>query len=127
MSLFKWKINHSDVKFSFVVFRKCKRPEKPLERNLVKEAYHWPRLIAAPMKRNHHVILDMCSPNGDLERTNVAKSHGNQLYMDARKSHWGDLWPHEPKGKVLKKESMKQEDSDKDETLESVQEEKQIK
>jgi hypothetical protein len=31
---------------------------------LRKEAYSWPRLVAPPLKRSGHVIMDTCSPNG---------------------------------------------------------------
>jgi ribosomal protein RSM22 (predicted rRNA methylase) len=41
---------------------------------------------------------------GHIERIVVAKSHGKQLYYDARKSHWGDLWPHTPRGSVVIKD-----------------------
>lgn len=32
--------------------------------SLRKEAYSWPRLIAPPIKRSGHVVMDVCSPNG---------------------------------------------------------------
>lgn len=51
-----------------------------------------PRLILPPLKRRGHVILDMCTPAGRLERWTVARSFGHQAYRDARKSQWGDLW-----------------------------------
>lgn len=31
---------------------------------------------------------------GDIERFTIPKSQGKQAYSDARKSHWGDLFPH---------------------------------
>lgn len=33
-----------------------------------------------------------------------AKSHSKQGYHDARKATWGDLFPHEPKGKEVKRD-----------------------
>jgi len=51
-----------------------------------------PRAVWPPMKRRGHVILDLCTPAGRLERWTVPRSHGRQAYRDARKSHWGDLW-----------------------------------
>lgn len=30
-------------------------------------------------------------------RMTIPKSQGKQPYYDARKSHWGDIFPHEPK------------------------------
>lgn len=51
-----------------------------------------PRSIYTPLKRQGHVIMDMCTPAGKLERWTVPKSFGKQAYRDARKSKWGDLW-----------------------------------
>ncbi|KAK9385657.1 hypothetical protein V1515DRAFT_607474 [Lipomyces mesembrius] len=53
---------------------------------------HWPRLINQPLKRDKHVVLDLCTNNGYIERWVVSKSAGKQEYHDARKSNWGDLW-----------------------------------
>lgn len=38
--------------------------EAELEQGLKREAYTWPRVIAPPMKRAGHVILDTCFPDG---------------------------------------------------------------
>ncbi|KAL1411722.1 cell wall biogenesis and architecture protein [Vanrija albida] len=65
------------------------------------EAHGWPRLVALPLKRSGHVVIDACMPNGNLERLTVARSHGKQTYYDARKTNWGDLWPHKIKGKTV--------------------------
>lgn len=51
-----------------------------------------PRMILPPLKRRGHVILDVCTPAGRLERWTVPRSFGRQAYRDARKSRWGDLW-----------------------------------
>lgn len=68
------------------------------------EAHGWPRLVTLPIKRSGHVVIDACMPNGNLERLTVARSHGKQAYHDARKTNWGDLWPHEIKGKTSVRE-----------------------
>ena len=52
-----------------------------------------PRAILPPIKRRGHVILDLCTPAGKIERWTVPKSFSKQAYRDARKSRWGDLWP----------------------------------
>lgn len=65
------------------------------------EAYQWPRLVAPPLKRSGHVVMDVCAAEGEIQRMTVPKSHSKQGYHDARKVNWGDLFPHEPKGKVL--------------------------
>ena len=51
-----------------------------------------PRTILPPLKRRGHVILDVCTPSGRLERWTVPRSLSKQAYRDARKSRWGDLW-----------------------------------
>ncbi|KAK9359726.1 mitochondrial small ribosomal subunit Rsm22-domain-containing protein [Lipomyces starkeyi] len=56
------------------------------------KSLHWPRLINQPLKRDKHVILDLCTNNGYIERWVVSKSAGKQEYHDARKANWGDLW-----------------------------------
>ena len=51
-----------------------------------------PRAVFPPLKRHGHVIIDVCTPSGTLERWTVPKSFSRQAYRDARKSSWGDLW-----------------------------------
>lgn len=69
-------------------------------KSLREQAYSWPRLIAQPMKRSGHVVMDVCGPSGHLERRRYAKSTGKQTYYDARRVAWGDLFPHDPKAKI---------------------------
>jgi ribosomal protein RSM22 (predicted rRNA methylase) len=58
----------------------------------------WARLVRAPRKRSGHVVLDLCTPSGSLQRRVVGASHASLLgpgsYRMARKSRWGDTWPH---------------------------------
>ncbi|KAI9373274.1 Rogdi leucine zipper containing protein-domain-containing protein [Aspergillus egyptiacus] len=51
-----------------------------------------PRVLYTPMKRRGHVILDLCTPSGKVERWTVPRSYSRQAYKDARKARWGDLW-----------------------------------
>ncbi|KAL4936026.1 hypothetical protein BDV06DRAFT_216987 [Aspergillus oleicola] len=51
-----------------------------------------PRIVYEPMKRRGHVIFDMCTPAGKIERWTVPRSYSKQAYKDARKAYWGDLW-----------------------------------
>ncbi|GAA6005050.1 hypothetical protein JCM10207_008492 [Rhodosporidiobolus poonsookiae] len=112
-----------DAKFSYVVIRRGQRPlpasvaetavelsqpgeavvlhdatvkekEGPID---VAEELARPRIIAPPMKRSGHIIFDVCSPSGDIERHTIPKSQGKQAYYDARKAAWGDAFPHAPK------------------------------
>ena len=106
--------NHEDSCYSYVVFRKRNRPVSKNASDLISKTHEWPRIIGAPMKRTRHVVLDLCHGSGDLHRIVVSKSEGSIIYKDARKSHWGDLWPHQPKGKAVIKgnntEQVKKED-----------------
>ncbi|KAL5043528.1 hypothetical protein BDW71DRAFT_199728 [Aspergillus fruticulosus] len=51
-----------------------------------------PRVLYPPMKRRGHVIFDMCTPAGKIERWTVPRSFSRQAFKDARKARWGDLW-----------------------------------
>ncbi|KAI0800808.1 mitochondrial small ribosomal subunit Rsm22-domain-containing protein [Fomes fomentarius] len=64
---------------------------------LRREAYSWPRLVFSPLKRSGHIILDGCTAEGQIMRMTIPKSQGKQPFYDARKSNWGDIFPHEPK------------------------------
>ncbi|TKA70011.1 hypothetical protein B0A55_07039 [Friedmanniomyces simplex] len=61
-----------------------------------------PRAILPPLKRRGHVILDLCTPSGTLERWTVPRSFSKQAFRDARKSQWGDLWALGAKTRVLR-------------------------
>ncbi|KAK0942811.1 37S ribosomal protein S22 [Friedmanniomyces endolithicus] len=61
-----------------------------------------PRAILPPLKRRGHVILDLCTPSGTLERWTVPRSFSRQAFRDARKSSWGDLWALGAKTRVLR-------------------------
>jgi ribosomal protein RSM22 (predicted rRNA methylase) len=61
-----------------------------------------PRQILHPLKRRGHVILDMCTPSGSLERWTVPRSFSKRAFRDARKSSWGDLWALGAKTRVIR-------------------------
>ncbi|SPO21405.1 uncharacterized protein UTRI_00882 [Ustilago trichophora] len=67
------------------------------------ESYSWPRLIKSPLKKGGHVTLDACCASGNIERFTISKASGKQAYQDARKSKWGDLFPHPPRGRSVVK------------------------
>ena len=61
----------------------------------------WSRVIRHPHKRKGHVVVELCTSRGELERATIAKSHGQgdwaigaDGYKFARKLRWGDLWPY---------------------------------
>ncbi|OCL08563.1 hypothetical protein AOQ84DRAFT_354423 [Glonium stellatum] len=51
-----------------------------------------PRIILPALKRRGHIIMDVCTPAGKLERWTVPRSFSKQAFRDARKAQWGDLW-----------------------------------
>jgi len=67
------------------------------------EAYQWPRLIFSPLKKSGHIILDACTVDGKIMRLTIPKSQGKQPFYDARKSSWGDIFPHPPKNRPLER------------------------
>lgn len=94
------KFNTEDSKYSYVVIRRGIRPQNDFS-SLEKQAYHWPRLIQPPLKKNGHVVMDICSTSGEIQRMVIPKSQGKVAYRDARKAMWGDLFPHPSKNKVV--------------------------
>ncbi|KAK1233060.1 37S ribosomal protein S22 [Marasmius sp. AFHP31] len=73
--------------------------KKELDATFRQEAFYWPRLVFPPLKKSGHIILDSCTAEGKIMRLTVPKSQGKQPFYDARKSNWGDIFPHEPKNK----------------------------
>jgi len=124
------------AKYSYVVIRKgVSRPKenshcvRTMEEPDIREelvlygrekeqaAYAWPRLIAPPLKNPGHIILDVCSPMSvrepqepSLERLTITKAQGKQVYYDARKSSWGDLWAFGSRKPGIKREVVFKED-----------------
>ena len=48
------------------------------------------------------------NPLGEIARIVIPKSQGKQAYYDARKSAWGDLFPHDPKnGEVIRERGIR--------------------
>lgn len=104
--------NHEDLKFSYLAVQRGKdmRQERGIRQDaeatdaafegfehrsesLPKvQPLALPRAVYPPMKRRGHVIFDLCTPAGKIERWTVPRSYSRQAYRDARKSHWGDLW-----------------------------------
>jgi len=57
------------------------------------ESFFWPRIIRPNIKKQKHILTDLCTPEGTFERRIVAKSHGIEGgYRKAKKVKWGDLW-----------------------------------
>lgn len=114
--------NHEDVQFSYLAVQRGRDQRQPVHDILGKgvfqgedstnrafEGYEWntetelctpadvnplalPRLVLPALKRQGHIILDVCTPAGTLERWTVPRSFSKQAFRDARKARWGDLW-----------------------------------
>ncbi|KAL8291990.1 hypothetical protein RQP46_001456 [Phenoliferia psychrophenolica] len=82
-------------------------PEAPQENDYLHPAstpgdeLQWPRVVAPPLKRSGHIILEVCVASGELERHTIPKSQGKQAFYDARKASWGDSFPHAPKNGAM--------------------------
>ncbi|KAJ9126064.1 hypothetical protein QFC24_002336 [Naganishia onofrii] len=77
--------------------------KEDMQKELRAQAYQWPRLVYPPLKRSGHIIMDTCHPSGSVVRLTVAKSDTKQIYHDARKSSWGDLFPHRPEAAEIER------------------------
>lgn len=78
-------------KFSYLIVKKgkieFKNYDKPYQRS-----FKWSRILRPVMKKSKHKILDVCNPEGELERIIVARSHEGNTYKECKKLKWGDLW-----------------------------------
>lgn len=90
-----------DQKFTYLVLRKGKRPgsleDDQADLPASDQTFNWPRLVRRPLKRGGHIINDVCDVDGQFKRIIVPKSQGKDVFYEARKAKWGDLWPHPPK------------------------------
>ncbi|KAJ2158316.1 37S ribosomal protein S22 [Coemansia sp. RSA 552] len=100
------KSNLEDAHYSYVVMRRGPRPSRPKpdagDTTLPAMAYYWPRILMPPIKRKGHVVTDVCTTNGNIERWTFTRTHDRQAYRDARKACWGDLFPHQPKSSQVR-------------------------
>ncbi|CAI7584978.1 unnamed protein product [Penicillium pancosmium] len=115
--------NHEDIKFSYIAVQRGQdlRQQQNIQQNSeVTDAafegfehldeptspFHplsLPRAVYPPLKRRGHVIFDLCTPAGKIERWTVPRSYSRQAYRDARKSNWGDLWALGAKTRIPRK------------------------
>lgn len=89
----------------------------------------WPRIIAPPIKKKGHIIFTVCTvPEGQIENWVVTKSMSREIYHDARKARWGDLWPHGAKVKtpIRQKINLKELQAIEKERITKLQREKRI-
>lgn len=80
---------HETSTFSYMVVR---RTEPPVETQDSAAAVSSARILKPPLKRDGHVIMEVCAPTGKIEQWTIPKSYSRQAYHDARKASGGDLW-----------------------------------
>lgn len=115
--------NHEDIKFSYIAVQRGQdlRQQQNVQQDPEAtdaafegfehldeaiEPFHplsLPRAVYPPLKRRGHVIFDLCTPAGQIERWTVPRSFSRQAYRDARKSKWGDLWALGAKTRIPRK------------------------
>ena len=120
----------TDVEFSYIaVQRGVAQRQRSSGKELTEEAFEGyekseaepdmqtlPRITLPPLKRKGHVTMDLCTPEGKIERWTIPKSYSNLIYHDARKSRWGDLWALGAKSRSLHKVRAGKEDVEADTT-----------
>lgn len=72
-------------KYSYLVVQKSRTED-------IDPKWSAPRLVNETIKRGQHVIADMCTKEGRIQRTTIPKSIGRDAYRFARKMQWGDSW-----------------------------------
>ncbi|KDO33714.1 hypothetical protein SPRG_19324 [Saprolegnia parasitica CBS 223.65] len=84
----RWTGYHS-MKFSYVTLEK-----KAGYSSAANDEETHARLTRGPLTSTRQVTIDLCHPNGSLERRAVTKGRAvREAYRAARKSHWGGQWP----------------------------------
>ncbi|CAH0473947.1 unnamed protein product [Peronospora belbahrii] len=79
-------------KFSYVIMQKTFKGSD--EEAAAKKKKPIARMVRAPLLATRHVHLDLCTPDGKLERRSVTKGKAvREVYRASRKAHWGALWP----------------------------------
>jgi ribosomal protein RSM22 (predicted rRNA methylase) len=56
----------------------------------------WSRVLRSPLKKKGHVVMDLCGPDGNLQRATTTRKtipRVPALYAGLRKTHWGGLYP----------------------------------
>ena len=73
---------------------KVRKEMRGYARDLALDAHFWPRVVSRPLKKGGHVIMDLCTPKGTIERKKITSSDGREGgYKFARQCFWGDQFP----------------------------------
>ena len=70
-------------KFSYLAVQKGKTAAQKFDSEFAantpeEKSFFWSRLVRPVYKRQRHSILDLCTPEGEIERRIIARSHGAQ-------------------------------------------------
>ena len=53
----------------------------------------WSRIVRPPRVRSKHVMLDVCTGEGDVRQQTLSKGkHARAAYRQARKARLGEAW-----------------------------------
>lgn len=88
-------------KYSYLVIKKGKHIIEDIHTTLDESklslpemSFKWHRLVRPTIQKNKHVIMDLCTTGGKLERRIISSSHGLEGgYKAAKRAKWGTLWP----------------------------------
>ncbi|KAI9911264.1 hypothetical protein PsorP6_009446 [Peronosclerospora sorghi] len=84
-------------KFSYIILQKTVKGSD--EDTAAKKSKPVARILRRPLLATRHVHLDLCTPEGKLERRSVTKGRATRdVYRASRKAHWGALWPADETG-----------------------------
>lgn len=73
---------HTNEKFSYLVVKKGKTPRQKYEsqedalsrlRSVEEQTYYWDRIVRPNLKQAKHVIMDLCTSEGNFERRIIGK------------------------------------------------------
>jgi hypothetical protein len=82
---------------SYLIIEKLPRGKKNKDNEVSSSDYvrpsdSWARIMRTPMKRDKHVVMEVCAPSTNIEQWTITRSFDRQAYHDARKASGGDLW-----------------------------------
>ncbi|KRX06714.1 hypothetical protein PPERSA_09116 [Pseudocohnilembus persalinus] len=94
--------NYGTEKYSYVVIQKGKNFEFDIDNyeeiqqlETWQQSFSWNRILFPSIKKGGHIILNLCSNEGEYERRIITKSHkefGPKGYKELKKLNWGDFW-----------------------------------
>ncbi|PRP84565.1 hypothetical protein PROFUN_05900 [Planoprotostelium fungivorum] len=101
--------NYEDEKFSYLVVKKCygAKTEEEVDAkhtlNHPEPGMKWSKIVRPPIKKGGHILVDLCTPTGKLNREIVSKSLSNDIFLNARHARWGDHLYLRPKSERMAK------------------------